>query len=59
MTCDCVQNCSEDKNLDLYNFMLTLPRPSAELIPSLPSGFFYVVLENHSGVNVAKLMKKK
>lgn len=59
MTCECVQSCSEDKHLDLYNFMLTLPQPTTELIPYLPCGFFYVILESSGGVNVAKLMKKQ
>lgn len=56
--CDCVQACTQDKNPDLYNFFLTLPRPTEAVISQLPKGFFYVKLENQSGINVAKLMRK-
>lgn len=44
MTCECVLSCSQDKQPELYDFLLTLPQPSENLIEYLPCGFHYVVL---------------
>jgi hypothetical protein len=59
MTCECKLSVSEDKEKQLYDFLLTLPQPPLSCIQLLPYGFHYTVLTENGGLKIATLYCKK
>lgn len=58
MNATLILSVSETRDALNYNFLCSLPKPPCALIPSMPSGFFFITQCVENGENIVKLWQK-